>query len=153
MHKCSHCNKALESKHLRACHQRWCNPETRPDHSGTKNPHCGRKGKNQLSGKDWSKVPFEELGIRKRREFLMNEADHSCTMCGFSQTRADGRVILQIDHVDGDNSNNARNNLRVLCPNCHAVHSEKFMHIGQPHSQEAKLKISAAVRRRIPSDS
>jgi hypothetical protein len=31
--------------------------------------------------------------------------------------------------------------LGALCPNCHAVHSEKFMHIGQKHTEETKKKL------------
>jgi hypothetical protein len=30
------------------------------------------------------------------------------------------RMVLQVDHVDGDGDNNLRTNLRSLCPNCHS---------------------------------
>ena len=32
-----------------------------------------------------------------------------------------GRIPLHIDHIDGDWSNNQPPNLRLLCPNCHAL--------------------------------
>jgi 5-methylcytosine-specific restriction endonuclease McrA len=32
-----------------------------------------------------------------------------------------GRVPLEFDHIDGDCSNNRHDNLRLLCPNCHAL--------------------------------
>jgi hypothetical protein len=28
-------------------------------------------------------------------------------------------LVLQLDHIDGDRSNNTIDNLRLLCPNCH----------------------------------
>lgn len=29
-------------------------------------------------------------------------------------------LTLQLDHIDGDNTNNLQENLRILCPNCHS---------------------------------
>lgn len=56
------------------------------------------------------------------RKFLYEEADNSCTKCGFKGTHpVDGRPILNLNHIDGDASNHARSNLEVLCPNCHAM--------------------------------
>ena len=45
-----------------------------------------------------------------------------CFICGWAERRkADGRIPLTWDHVDGDCSNNRFGNLRLLCPNCHAL--------------------------------
>jgi hypothetical protein len=45
-----------------------------------------------------------------------------CALCGWSQRHpATGRVPLEWDHIDGDCSNNRCQNLRLLCPNCHAL--------------------------------
>jgi len=140
--KCKFCDKTFEKSQSRSAHQKWCNPETRPNLVGDKNPMWGKKGKNQWTDKNWDEVPFSNLGKGKRREFLLKECGYACTICGFSQSRKDGTIILQIDHIDGNNRNNSRENLRVLCPNCHAIHSDKFMHIGQLHTEEAKKKIT-----------
>jgi hypothetical protein len=30
-------------------------------------------------------------------------------------------IPIELDHIDGDNKNNKLENLRILCPNCHAM--------------------------------
>jgi hypothetical protein len=46
--------------------------------------------------------------------------DHRCEACDLSRWR--GRPIpLELDHIDGDRTNNELQNLRLLCPNCHAL--------------------------------
>jgi hypothetical protein len=64
---------------------------------------------------------LSDLSARKRRDFLLKEANYSCSECGFSKKRECGGCILEIDHIDGNHQNNVRENLRVLCPNCHAL--------------------------------
>lgn len=41
-----------------------------------------------------------------------------CEECGFVAAH---RCQLDVDHVDGDKSNNAESNLRTLCANCHRL--------------------------------
>ncbi len=55
-----------------------------------------------------------------------------CQACG---KKSD---VLEIDHIDGDSSNNSLGNGQALCPNCH---SNKTRNIKQ-----RKLKLSKIVR-------
>ena len=32
-----------------------------------------------------------------------------------------GKIPLEVDHIDGDYTNNNENNLTLLCPNCHSL--------------------------------
>jgi hypothetical protein len=42
-----------------------------------------------------------------------------CEMCGLTEWRG-SPIQLELDHIDGNRSNNSLSNLRMLCPNCHA---------------------------------
>lgn len=47
--------------------------------------------------------------------------EYRCVKCGCDGHWQDGMIALEIDHIDGDCSNNELSNLRYLCPNCHAL--------------------------------
>ena len=47
--------------------------------------------------------------------------EYKCINCGCDGNWQGGKIALEIDHIDGDNTNNELSNLRYLCPNCHAL--------------------------------
>lgn len=46
-----------------------------------------------------------------------------CEICGWSKSSPDGRIPIELDHVNGNHKDNRLVNLRILCPNCHSLQS------------------------------
>jgi hypothetical protein len=109
---CLKCNKSFDSRHrkVRCCSQA-----------------CSRAYKLETSIEDWlaGKESGSTLsgGIAVRiKKYVLKTSNHKCKRCGWrKKNSATGNYTTQIEHIDGDYSNNRPENLIVLCPNCHSL--------------------------------
>jgi len=69
--------------------------------------------------RSWSR-PYEEMAHDSLRRRLLEERNHTCEECGIGNMYNGKPLSLELDHIDGNNSNNKIENLRILCPNCHS---------------------------------
>ncbi len=101
----------------------------------------GRGWNKGLKGLGHPKISIEEILVLdssfqsfklKKRLFAANLKKESCEECGWAKRSEDGRIPLELDHINGNSRDNRLENLRVLCPNCHSL---KPTHRGRNRSK------------------
>jgi Zn finger protein HypA/HybF involved in hydrogenase expression len=65
-------------------------------------------------------LPFEKLGIENKRKKILLEQNYKCLHC-HNDRWFGKKIVLELDHIDGNHSNYNKKNLRCLCPNCHSI--------------------------------
>lgn len=121
MFKCKICGKEFEKQASCAAHTKI-------------HYHIKKKKKitpYQGMGEGWSKKSAQDLleGNHKFKSFDLKTRlidygilEDKCIICGFNEKRNGAKYsVCHLDHIDGDNTNNIINNLRLLCPNHHAL--------------------------------
>lgn len=94
---------------------------------------------DHFTGKGWNvggmfipkpAVPVELLlvensGVQsyklKAKLFAKGLKKPECELCGWAAVAPDGRIPLELDHINGKRRDNRLENLRILCPNCHSL--------------------------------
>lgn len=78
----------------------------------------------KMSAKEFSNkvngIPADQNIRRRMKQLLRKEGrEYKCQECGILEWN-NKKIVFDLDHINGDSSNNNVDNLRFLCPNCHS---------------------------------
>lgn len=124
-----------------------------------------RKSIKESRLKKYLATPFDKLGPENRRRRVFEEQKYACKKCNLTEWLGQP-LILELEHKDGNNQNNSRENLEGLCPNCHSltetwrgrnkprfngekkVSDEELIHSlkNQPNIRQALLQVGLAAK-------
>ncbi len=82
-----------------------------------KPPVCKRHWAEVLIFADASK---RQKSYRLTRALLESGRKHECEKCGSGPEWRGRKLVLEVDHIDGDWRDSRPSNVRFLCPNCHS---------------------------------
>lgn len=108
--KCINCDKKLQGFQKKFCSHK-CQIEYQKEEkirTWLNGDSDGLRGNTQLS--------------KTIRNYLLEQAEYKCELCGWGEKNPVTNLIpLEIHHKDGNYLNNTKENLQVLCPNCHSL--------------------------------
>lgn len=93
---------------------------------GHKTPYCYEhmlEKRNQEKIEHWLKTGDTGCGVATTlrngiRKYILNNQNNKCAICGMENQWNGKELNFILDHIDGDASNNHKENLRLICPNC-----------------------------------
>ena len=113
MSNCTNCNVLLSERHQ----MKYCSNKCQQNFQYKKWVESWKAGNR--SG---------NIGVTTRnisghlKRYLGEKFGKKCFNCGWNKKHPVTESIpLEIDHIDGNAENNLESNLRLLCPNCHAL--------------------------------
>lgn len=101
--------------------------------------YCSAKCARAAMGRGQRVERLEDaMSDATRRRILVRERGHRCEECERAEW-LEQPIPLELSHEDGDSDNNSRENLKLLCRNCHGLKPD--------HKGGARRLIAAGVRK------
>jgi len=91
---------------------------------GVFNPNQAGKGRMKAKiykeADDVLQKTDKQIGRAIVKKWLLQERKYECQKCGNKGEWQGEPLALELEHVNGDSFDNTRENLLILCPNCHS---------------------------------
>lgn len=110
------------------CRQLDCKPETLNsyllkmdiEYKGNQGSKGQKGAPNYINAIEYAKQDNAKTYVLKLK--LLNEGikEYKCELCGFTEWLGQP-IPLELHHEDRNHYNNDLSNLKILCPNCHAL--------------------------------
>lgn len=110
--KCIYCDNLING-----VGNKFCSNQCRSDHNRMEKVQLWLEGKHDgMRGKTAT--------VKWIKWYLINENGEKCMKCGWGERNSHtGNIPIELEHIDGDFTNNHIDNLTLLCPNCHSLTS------------------------------
>lgn len=111
---CLSCGKEL---HFSRNNQKFCDSKCQNDYAYKQYVERWKRGEET-----GMKGSYSVSSYIKR--YLFEKFNNKCCKCGWGEINSyTGNIPLEIEHKDGNYTNNSEDNLELLCPNCHSLTS------------------------------
>lgn len=107
-YECLHCGKPFQR--LDGYSNKYCSTECYLEHRHQECYQYFLNNPEEFKRVNYSPKPF--------KKDILNEQNGKCAICGMEPIWNDKELVFILDHIDGHASNNTRENLRLICPNC-----------------------------------
>jgi|SRR6185436_5088056 len=108
--KCLYCSSDILSKNI----GKYCSVT------------CHRRFENSILLNKWLTGEWDgssSQGASKIvKDYLLKLCNNECSKCGWKEINpVTNKVPLELNHIDGNSTNNVISNLEIVCPNCHSL--------------------------------
>jgi hypothetical protein len=95
-------------------------------------PTCGCGNVVALKGLSKKNEPVWRSSCQKCHKFGRKQKKDHCERCNFIP---EDMVQLDVDHIDGNRSNNDSSNIQTLCANCHRLKTKQNQDWKKKHEE------------------